>query len=196
MKLVIPILVFVLVGVAWWIRQEEVHALTRSPATATASATDGRAAPTVARPAQVSLIHRELAEPPLAANATETEKLRANDEKLRRKLDEGIPIKLSAEAARCYHGGLDRSKRIDLTYRLHVEDSKVHVTDVRIDESTLGDRALEECIRQRLLAAVWRDDSMPDIDEEDDLFLSVRQFKQFTGFSGESRDGTEPGPSE
>ncbi len=187
MKVAIPLFVLVLIGAGWWLRHEE-SALARP------AATPGRTAP-LERPTQQLAIPRMTAQPTVAAAAPSAapEKLALGDEALRKRLDEVIPIRLSGEAARCYKGGLDRNKRIDLTYRLHVEDSRVMVHDVRIGESTLGDRALEDCIRQRVASMTWRDDQLPDIDEEDNLYLSVRQFKSFTGIDSESTDGTEPG---
>jgi hypothetical protein len=188
MKVVIALFGVVLLAAGWWLRHEEASALARP------TVTQNRAAP-IERPMQPALPWRPA--PPMAvANPTDTpppQKLALGDEALRKRLDEVIPGRLSGEAARCYKGGLDRSKRIDLTYRLHVEDSRVIVREVRIGESTLGDRALEDCIRQRVASMTWRDPQLPDIDEEDNLYLSVRQFKSFTGVDAESSDGTEPG---
>jgi hypothetical protein len=188
MKVLIALFGLVLVCAGWWLRHEEVSALARP------AVTQGRAAPTE-RPAQQLGLPRTAPTTTAAATApgAPPEKLALGDEALRKRLDEVIPSRLSGEAARCYKGGLDRNRRIDLTYRLHVEDSRVVVRDVRVGESTLGDRALEDCIRQRVASASWRDEQLPDIDEEDDLYLSVRQFKSFTGTDSESSDGTEPG---
>ena len=188
MKVLIPLFGLVLVAAGWWLRHEETSALAHP------AATQGRTAP-IERPVQQLGLPRMAA--PTIASATAPgappEKLALGDEALRKRLDEVIPSRLSGEAARCYKGGLDRSRRIDLTYRLHVEDSRVIVRDVRMGESTLGDRALEDCIRQRVASMTWRDEQLPDIDEEDNLYLSVRQFKSFTGTDSDSSDGTEPG---
>jgi hypothetical protein len=187
MKVVIPLFVLVLIGAGWWLRHEEVSALARP------AVTQGRAAP-LERPLQQLGLPRTAATTAAAtAPGAPPEKLALGDEALRKRLDEVIPGRLSGEAARCYKGGLDRSRRIDLTYRLHVEDGRVVVRDVRMGESTLGDHALEDCIRQRVSSLTWRDEQLPDIDEEDNLYLSVRQFKSFTGIDSDSSDGTEPG---
>lgn len=186
MKAAIPLFMLVLIGAGWWLRHEEKSALARP------AVTPGQVTP-IERPLRLALPLAAAPTTPAATTASAPDKLALGDEALRKRLDEVIPSRLSGEAARCYKGGLDRSRRIDLTYRLHVEDSRVIVRDVRVDESTLGDRALEDCIRQRVAAMTWRDDQLPDIDEEDNLYLSVRQFKSFTGVDSESSDGTEPG---
>ncbi|HEX9102911.1 MAG TPA: hypothetical protein VF997_11945, partial [Polyangia bacterium] len=64
-----------------------------------------------------------------------------------------------------------------VTYRLHVADGAVSVSDLRTVESTLADRALEGCIRERIQAAKWRDDALPDLDEDDDLYMRVGGFQ-------------------
>jgi len=187
MKVVIALFGLVLVCAGWWLRHEEASALARPAATPGLAAPIEQPAPQLGRP---RLPTTTVAAPTPGAPP---EKLALGDEALRKRLDEVIPSRLSGEAARCYKGGLDRNRRVDLTYRLHVEDSRVVVRDVRMGESTLGDRALEECIRQRVASSSWRDEQLPDIDEEDNLYLSVRQFKSFTGIDSESSDGTEPG---
>lgn len=108
-----------------------------------------------------------------------TPKLDVRSDELRKRLDEQIPRRLYAEAARCYQGGLDKDQRLDLTYRLHVAGGEVSVSDLRTVENTLADSGLERCIRGRLQAARWRDDALPDLDEDDDLYMHVGGFARY-----------------
>jgi hypothetical protein len=104
---------------------------------------------------------------------------RLQGEALARRLDEQIPTRLYAEAARCYHGGLSRDQRIDLHYRLRVANGALAVSQVHVEASTLGDSALERCIVDRLEIFRDRDAELPDLDEDGDLFVSIGGMKPF-----------------
>lgn len=114
-----------------------------------------------------------------AAAKLAPEKLDINSAVLRNQLEEQIPRRLYAEAARCYHGGLQKDQRLDLSYRVHVADGEVSLSDLRTIEDTLEDSALERCIRERILATKWRDDAMPDLEEDDDLYMRVGGFQSY-----------------
>ncbi|MGZ3429103.1 MAG: hypothetical protein ACXVCV_20765 [Polyangia bacterium] len=122
---------------------------------------------------------------PAATTATGAEakaaptKLDVKSDRFRNRLDEQIPSRLYAEAARCYKGGLQRDQRMDLTYRIRVTDGNVTIGDIRVTESTLGDSSLERCIRDKIVAARWRDDELPDLEEDDDLFMRVAGFSSY-----------------
>ena len=117
---------------------------------------------------------------------TAPEKLDAKSEALRNRLDEQIPSRLYGEAARCYKGGLGRDQRMDITYRIRVSDGAVTIGDVRVSESTLGDASLERCIRDRVAGAKWRDDELPDLDEDDDLYMRVAGFSAYLANADDS----------
>ena len=106
------------------------------------------------------------------------------------RLDDEIPTRLYAEAARCYHGGSQADERLDLEYKLHAAGGLVSITGVRVSDSTLRDRALERCIIDRLQATRFRDDQMPDTDDENDLYLRVGGFKPYLGHV--RSDGDDP----
>jgi hypothetical protein len=100
---------------------------------------------------------------------------------MRERVEEVIPARLYGEAAQCYKGGLHRDNKAKLTYKLRVIDGQVALADVQLVESTLGDRALERCIVERVAQASWRDDELPDMvpdaaDTGDELLLRVRGF--------------------
>lgn len=149
---------------------------TRSPAVIAASTTTSPPSASLLAPPQ-----RTTAAIPATANAPTLapEKLDINSAVLRNQLEEQIPRRLYAEAARCYHGGLQKDQRLDLSYRLHVVDGEISLSDLRTLEDTLEDSALERCIRERILATKWRDDALPDLDEDDDLYMRVGGFQSY-----------------
>jgi hypothetical protein len=162
-----------LIFAAWWLRREAwPDARPRPPVAAATAPSPPSPAPVVRRPTIA------IAAPTSAASVV-SDKLDIKSDELRNRLDEQIPRRLYAEAARCYQGGLDKDQRLDVTYRLHVTDGEVSVSDLRAVESTLEDSALERCIRERILAAKWRDDALPDLDEDDDLYMRVGGFSSY-----------------
>ena len=48
--------------------------------------------------------------------------------------------------APCYEGGLDGNLQLTITYQLHIVGGKIYATNVRVTESELNDRALEQCM--------------------------------------------------
>ena len=175
--LLVPCLL--VVGGAWWLRrgsEPPVHPPARAAAEAAAAAT-ASAAP-MARPAPLPRV----AAPAPAAPTAESlvgNRLDPRSDAFRNRLDEVVPERLSATAAGCYHGGLKQDQELDLTYRIHVEDGAVSITNLRVDDDSTNDPALVRCIQQRLLAARWKDDELPDIEEDDDLYLSGDSLKRF-----------------
>jgi hypothetical protein len=112
-------------------------------------------------------------------------------EALRMRVDDQIPTTLYAEAARCYHGGLPPDQRLDLGYKLRVKDGEITIVATNIEDSTLGDRALERCIVERVRAFHQRDDRLPDYEGEDDLYIRVGGFKSY--FGKVRANGDDPG---
>jgi hypothetical protein len=167
----------VTIAATWYLRRDGAPlpqaariAATASPALARLRLPVGEAAQPAPRPA-----------PPAAASPFGN-KLGLKDEALRERLDEAIPARLYAEAARCYQGDgsiRDRDERLDLTYHIQVQDGEVTFNRLRVVDDTLTDRALERCIRERITAAHWRDEDLPDLDEDDDLFLKVGMFRKY-----------------
>jgi hypothetical protein len=108
-----------------------------------------------------------------------TPKLDPRSEAFRSKLDDQIPTHLYAEASRCYKGGGQRDERLDVTYHIRVENGAVTIGNVRVSETTLADTQLERCILDTLSHAAWRDDQLPDLQEDDDLFMRVAGFSAY-----------------
>jgi hypothetical protein len=122
-----------------------------------------------------------LGAPTAAATNTQDapQKLDPRSDRFRNRIDEQIPERLYGEAARCYRGGLLRDQKLDVEYHIHVADGNISITDVRITDTTINNRTLEECVKQKLLASHWRDDELPDLDENDDLYMRVDGWKQY-----------------
>lgn len=171
-KAALLIAVGLLVGGAWWLRREQAPEL-KAPSLVAATPPASPAAPALRLPVSSPT--------PAEANAPSllAKKLELKDDALRSRLDEVIPNRLYAEAAKCYHGGGDRDDRLDLSYRISVADGAVSFSNLTVTDSTLKDHALERCIKDRIVNAKWRDEELPDLDEEDDLFMRVYNLKMY-----------------
>jgi hypothetical protein len=128
---------------------------------------------------------------PMAAPALlqpETKKL--TGEALAHRLDDQIPMEIYGEAAHCYHGGLPADRTLDLTYRIHVKDGELTMSEAGITAGHFGDGALERCIVDRILSYRAHDTALPDLDEDGDVFLRIGGFKPFLAQVAE--DGDQP----
>jgi hypothetical protein len=100
------------------------------------------------------------------------------------KFDEAIPPALTAEAAKCYTGGLrrvHRNAKVKLGYKITIKDGVLGISDVRVVESTVNDKALEECFAREVAKVTWKDDELPDWAQDDELVIRPeRGMKKFT----------------
>lgn len=170
--LLVPCLL--VVGGAWWLRRSSEPPVRPRPQPAAREAAPAPA-PTAAAP-----LVRVASPEPAAPSAASLfgNRLDPRSDAYRNRLDEIVPQHLFAEAASCYHGGLGQDQQLDLTYRIHVADGAVSISDLRIDEDSTNDPALVRCVQQKILAAHWRDDQLPDLEEDDDLYLSGDSLKR------------------
>jgi len=106
-------------------------------------------------------------------------KLDPRGDRFRNRVDEQIPQRLYNVASRCYKGGLERDQRLDLTYRIRVQNGAVTISDVKTTESTINDAQLERCIKDKIAAQTWRDDELPDMEEEDDLYMRAAGWQSY-----------------
>jgi hypothetical protein len=99
------------------------------------------------------------------------------------KFDDVVPRELTRNAARCYegrHGSLHRNQKLSLRFKTRIRDGKVIISDVTIKESTLNDAALETCFIQEVARSTWKDDELPDWEQDDELVLRPeRGMKKF-----------------
>jgi hypothetical protein len=143
------------------------HAATTQAAPERTSATVG---PSLARP---------FFAPSAPANGSAKPKLNPKSERYAKRMDDQIPTHLYNLASNCYKGNQQRDQRLDLTYHIRVRGSVISITDTKVVDSTLTDSALERCVRDTVANATWRDDDLPDLDEEGDLFMRAAGFAAY-----------------
>jgi hypothetical protein len=148
-----------------------------SVATSTSTSTSTPAPPT-STPRPAATVHAPDA-PQSGAPAPAAHKLAPDSDAFRHRIDDLVPQRLYGEAARCYHGGQQRDQRLDLSYHVRAADGAVSFANVRAEDTTLTDRALERCILDRVERARWRDEQLPDYEGEGDVFMRVQGFKQY-----------------
>ena len=142
-----------------------------TPPPAVSPATSARMAPRLARPSAASTA--------ATAPASAVRKLDPKSERYANRMDDQVPQRLYGMASRCYKGGSERDQRLDVTYKIRVDNGAVSISDVRVVESTLTDPQLERCVLGTIGNASWRDDELPDLHEEGDLFMRVEGFSSY-----------------
>jgi len=118
------------------------------------------------------------------------------------RFDEAVPPALTAAAAKCYTGGLQRVHRnakVKLGYQITIENGVLAIADVRVLESTVNNEALEACFVAAVAKVSWRDDALPDWAQHDELVIRPeRGMKKFTAenlaYEGEGVVGTLEAP--
>ena len=116
----------------------------------------------------------EAAGPAAAVAETRPAKLDPRSDEFFYRVDEAIPKTLTRNAARCYegrHGQLHRNQKLSLTFKVKIVDGEVRVRDVAVKESTLHDTALETCFLQEVQRSTWKNDELPDWEQEEELVL-------------------------
>jgi hypothetical protein len=100
------------------------------------------------------------------------------------KFDEAVPPALTMEAAKCYTGGLrrvHRNAKVKLGYKITIKDGVLAISDVKVLESTVNDKQLEECFAREVAKVTWKDDELPDWAQDDELVIRPeRGMKKFT----------------
>lgn len=114
-----------------------------------------------------------------SAPAAAVRKLDPRGERFRKRVDDQIPIRLYSEASHCYKGGGGVDERLDLSYHIRVRAGAVSITGITTSETTLKDSSIERCVRDRLLAMSWRDEELPDFEEDDDLFMRIGGWRAY-----------------
>ena len=102
-------------------------------------------------------------------------KLSPNSDEFFYKFSEAHTKRLTALAATCYTGGLDRvgwNEFLRITLRDKIVDGEVTFTDVKIgSDSTITNQKLVDCFVKQVQNAHWHDDSLPNLNDEDELVL-------------------------
>lgn len=136
----------------------------------------GMAAPTAAPTVSMPVAHApELPVAPAApAEAAAPEKLDPQSDAFFYRFDEVVPANLTRKAAHCYDGArrVHRNQKLKLRYKLHIKDGVVTVHDVTVKSSNLDYPGLEDCFIRAVAESTWRDDSLPDWEQDDELVLN------------------------
>jgi hypothetical protein len=100
------------------------------------------------------------------------------------KFDEAVPPALTAQAAKCYTGGINRVHRnakVKLGYKITIKDGVLAISDVKVVESTVDNKELEDCFAREVAKVTWKDDELPDWAQNDELVIRPeRGMKKFT----------------
>jgi len=99
--------------------------------------------------------------------------------------EEAIAPRFTAQAAKCYTGGLHRVHRnakVKLGFAISIKDGLISAKDVHVIESTVNDKTLENCFAKQVAMTAWRDDEMPDyLSKDEELVIRPeRGMKKFT----------------
>lgn len=100
------------------------------------------------------------------------------------RFDEQVTPQLTMNAAKCYTGGLSRvhrNQKTKLDMKLHIKNGVVTVSDVKIVETTIADKALNNCFVREVAKTTWTDEQLPDWSQEEELVIRPeRGMKKFT----------------
>jgi hypothetical protein len=127
------------------------------------------------------------AEPGLDAGPGAPAMLDPHSEAYSKRLDIGIPARLRASLAHCYPGGRDPDLSLHIRYHLRVRHGDARALDVAVTRSELGDRALEDCMVQSIRELTWREEDLPDLDEDDDLFVRLLTLVKYKSEEDQAR---------
>ncbi len=154
-------------------------------------------APTATTPARSSGLAGAAKQ--IGAAQGKPEKLDPSSDAFFYKFDEAVPPALTAEAAKCYEGGgirrVHRNQKVKLGYTIRIKDGVVSIQNVKVVESTVNDKKLEDCFAGEVAKVTWRDDELPDWQQEDELVLRPeRGMKKFSAanlaYEGDGPIGT------
>ncbi|HSD90767.1 MAG TPA: hypothetical protein VLB44_24750, partial [Kofleriaceae bacterium] len=76
-----------------------------------------------------------------------------------------------------------RNQKVKLTFKDHIVDGKVTVSDVKVvdGETTINDPELVKCFIAEVSATTWMDSELPDWTQDDELVIRPeRGMKKFT----------------
>jgi hypothetical protein len=114
------------------------------------------------------------------------------------RFDEAVTPNLTMNAAKCYTGGLNRvhrNQKTKLAMKLRIKDGVVSVADVKMVETTIDDKTLNDCFMREVAKTTWTDDQLPDWEQDEELLIRPeRGMKKFTAenlaYEGDGPIGT------
>ena len=159
----------VLLAVLWYEMQET--PAVAAPAVAAAAAPEPQAAARAPTKA-----YRAIAAIAAAEEQKQSGKVDPASDQFFYRFTEQVPaVVSSAMMQKCYHGGLHRRSRdqlITLDFIDHIKNGEVTVSDVKVKESSLDDPEMEACMVDAVAHSHWHDDSLPDIQQQDEVTLT------------------------
>ncbi len=121
---------------------------------------------------------------------TTTTKLETTSDEFSDRIDVGIPDHFRAQMAACERDGVDPNAKITISYMLHIEDDVISASTVTIENSTLGNSELEQCMLVAVQDTRWIAEDMPNFSEEQDVFVRMRSLDKYLG-ADEQKDAKE-----
>jgi hypothetical protein len=93
--------------------------------------------------------------------------------------DDVQPKRLMKAVAKCYQSaGINRvpyNSKLKFTFNDRIVNGEVTVTDVKLVESTVNNKALELCMADKVASYHWHNDMLPDYVGEDMLLVRPEQ---------------------
>ena len=138
------------------------------------------------------------AAPPVAVapvDPSAPRKIRTDSDAFVFEFDDVQPKRLMKQAAKCYTAGnrvADSNAKMKLTFKDHIVNGEVTITDVKMVESTLNNKALEQCMIEKVSAYHWHSEILPDWVQDD--MLLVRPEGGMRKFLPESMNYEGSGP--
>jgi hypothetical protein len=122
-------------------------------------------------------------------------KIRVDSDAFQFEFDDVQPKRLMKAVAKCYTGGLNRvahDAKLKLTFKNHIVDGQVTTSDIVVAESTLNNKALEQCMIDKVAQYKWRNDILPDWSGEDMLLVRPEQGMKKYSPENMSYEGSGP----
>jgi hypothetical protein len=124
---------------------------------------------------------------PAAEPDRSKEKMDPQSDEFFREHDEVVTKKLMNQAVKCWESlpaakreGFHRNLYMKAKYKQKIRNGVVTIEDLEVTESTLGDAALQACFVQQLRGTTWKNDRLPDWDQDDEIKLGPRTLKKYT----------------
>jgi len=125
-----------------------------------------------------------VAAPVVVEDPAKPKKITTDSDAFFREFDDVQPHRLMAQAAKCYNRGnrvSDFNAKMKLTFKDHIVNGEVTISDVKMVESTLNNPALEACMIKAVTGYHWHNDALPDWVQDDMLLVRPeRGMKKFT----------------
>jgi hypothetical protein len=83
---------------------------------------------------------------------------------------------LKPEARAKFH----RNQTIVIKFKQRIVNGTVTMYGAEIERSSIKDQSLEKCFYDQVLATTWKDDKLPDWEQDDEIKISPRVLKKYT----------------